>query len=223
MATVVTKTDRKRMTLMKYIEIDEELYRFIASKTERIGESASDILRRLLNLSVENVDISLPTAISQPSLESESSTNHNPVFNQAKAAVEKIIAEQSRVTQDSPFEEDIPTSTKIDFDAIVSQHLLSQQKGAVGRFMYLLSSLEANARSDFNKVLNVQGKGRLYFARSKQALLNSSKSSNPKEVASSGFWVTTNNNTAKKQTILTEVLEHLGCDSERAKSIAEHI
>ncbi|AZG73420.1 replication initiation negative regulator SeqA [Shewanella livingstonensis] len=208
---------------MKYIEIDEELYRFIASKTERIGESASDILRRLLNLSVENVDISLPTAISQPSLESESSTNHNPVFNQAKAAVEKIIAEQSRVTQDSPFEEDIPTSTKIDFDAIVSQHLLSQQKGAVGRFMYLLSSLEANARSDFNKVLNVQGKGRLYFARSKQALLNSSKSSNPKEVASSGFWVTTNNNTAKKQTILTEVLEHLGCDSERAKSIAEHI
>jgi negative modulator of initiation of replication len=191
---------------MKYIEIDEELYRFIASKTERIGESASDILRRLLNLSVENVDISLPTDISHPSLESQSPVNRHPVFDQAKAAVE-----------------DIATSTTIDFDAIVSQHLLSQQKGAVGRFMHLLSSLESTARSDFDKVLNVQGKGRLYFARSKQALLTSSKSSNPKEIASSGFWVTTNNNTAKKQTILTEVLEHLGCDSERAKSIAEHI
>ncbi|WP_351000576.1 replication initiation negative regulator SeqA [Shewanella sp. TB7-MNA-CIBAN-0143] len=207
---------------MKYIEIDEELYRFIASKTERIGESASDILRRLLNLSVENVDISLPTDISHPSLESQSPVNRHPVFDQAKVAVEKVIAEQKSAIQHVPLE-DIATSTTIDFDAIVSQHLLSQQKGAVGRFMHLLSSLESTARSDFDKVLNVQGKGRLYFARSKQALLTSSKSSNPKEIASSGFWVTTNNNTAKKQTILTEVLEHLGCDSERAKSIAEHI
>ena len=223
MATVVTKTDRKRMALMKYIEIDEELYRFIASKTERIGESASDILRRLLNLSVENVDISLPASISQPSLESESAANHHPVFNQAKAAVEKIIAEQNSTGQYNPADEQTSSPATIDFDAIVSQHLLSQQKGAVGRFMHLLASLETTARSDFDKVLNVQGKGRLYFARSKQALLNSSQSSNPKEIAASGFWVTTNNNTAKKQTILTEVLEHLGCDSERAKSIAEHI
>jgi negative modulator of initiation of replication len=223
MATVVTKTDRKRMTLMKYIEIDEELYRFIASKTERIGESASDILRRLLNLSVEDIDISLPKAISQPSLESESLEDRNSVFNQAKAVVEKVIAEQNITGQHYPLDEDISTLVTIDFDAIVNQHLLSQQKGAVGRFMHLLASLETTARSDFDKVLNVQGKGRLYFARSKQALLNSSQSSNPKEIASSGFWVTTNNNTAKKQTILTEVLEHLGCGSERAKSIAEHI
>ena len=208
---------------MKYIEIDEELYRFIASKTERIGESASDILRRLLNLSVENVDVSIPTDISHPSLESQSPVNRHPVFDQAKAAVEKVIADQNSANKHYPVDEDIATSTSIDFDAMVSQHLLSQQKGAVGRFMYLLSSLESTAGSDFDKVLNVQGKGRLYFARSKQALLNSSKSSNPKEIASSGFWVTTNNNTAKKQTILTEVLEHLGCDSERAKSIAEHI
>lgn len=34
---------------MKTIEIDDDLYHFIASQTQRIGESASDILRRLLN------------------------------------------------------------------------------------------------------------------------------------------------------------------------------
>ena len=33
---------------MKTIEVDEELYRYIASQTQHIGESASDILRRLL-------------------------------------------------------------------------------------------------------------------------------------------------------------------------------
>lgn len=33
---------------MKTIEVDEELYRYIASHTQHIGESASDILRRML-------------------------------------------------------------------------------------------------------------------------------------------------------------------------------
>jgi negative modulator of initiation of replication len=33
---------------MKTIEIDDDLYQFIAGQTQRIGESASDILRRLL-------------------------------------------------------------------------------------------------------------------------------------------------------------------------------
>ncbi|MCU8378442.1 replication initiation regulator SeqA, partial [Vibrio vulnificus] len=35
---------------MKTIEVDEDLYRYIASQTQHIGESASDILRRLLNV-----------------------------------------------------------------------------------------------------------------------------------------------------------------------------
>jgi len=51
--------------------------------------------------------------------------------------------------------------------------------------------------------------------------LKASKSANPKEVGSSGFWVTTNNNTAKKHTILTEVLEKMGCDGDKAKVIAD--
>lgn len=37
-------------TFMKKIEIDDELYTFIASHTQHIGESASTILRRLLHL-----------------------------------------------------------------------------------------------------------------------------------------------------------------------------
>ncbi len=36
--------------MMKTIEVDEDLYRYIASNTRHIGESASDILRRLLKL-----------------------------------------------------------------------------------------------------------------------------------------------------------------------------
>ena len=35
---------------MKTIDVDEELYSYIASHTQHIGESASEILRRMLNL-----------------------------------------------------------------------------------------------------------------------------------------------------------------------------
>ena len=56
---------------MKYIEIDDELYKVIASKTERIGESASDILRRLIQLpQTQGKDVT-PAHISQPSLEAK--------------------------------------------------------------------------------------------------------------------------------------------------------
>ncbi|CAM3934108.1 MULTISPECIES: replication initiation negative regulator SeqA [Xenorhabdus] len=46
---------------MKTIEVDEELYRFIASQTLHIGESASDILRRILKL-----DAGQPVQITEP-------------------------------------------------------------------------------------------------------------------------------------------------------------
>ncbi len=46
---------------MKTIEVDEDLYRFIASQTLHIGESASDILRRILKL-----DVGQPVQITEP-------------------------------------------------------------------------------------------------------------------------------------------------------------
>ena len=48
----VTRNNRKNM---KQIDIDDELYQYIASNTQSIGESASTILRRLLNLSGEKI------------------------------------------------------------------------------------------------------------------------------------------------------------------------
>ncbi|MEH0835187.1 replication initiation negative regulator SeqA [Pectobacterium cacticida] len=53
---------------MKTIEVDEELYRYIASHTQHIGESASDILRRMLKFTagqpvVENA-VTSPSAVS---------------------------------------------------------------------------------------------------------------------------------------------------------------
>ena len=47
---------------MKTIEVDEELYRYIASHTQHIGESASDILRRMLKFTAGQSASAAPAA-----------------------------------------------------------------------------------------------------------------------------------------------------------------
>jgi negative modulator of initiation of replication len=180
---------------MKYIEVDEELYRYIAGKTESIGESASDILRRLLGLSVGAKVQLPPQSISQPGLEST-------VATVTSAPTHKLVE---------------------DFATLISDHKLAQQKGAVGRFLFVLESLYKAAPAQFEQVLQIQGRDRLYFATSKEALLQASESANPKEIGNSGFWVTSNNNTAKKRAILSEVLVQFGCDPELATILAAKV
>lgn len=52
---------------MKTIELDDDLYFYIASQTRHIGESASDILRRLLEQPVhQRVPVAEPAAVAQP-------------------------------------------------------------------------------------------------------------------------------------------------------------
>ncbi|MCG9721692.1 replication initiation negative regulator SeqA [Shewanella sp. Isolate7] len=176
---------------MKYIEIDEELYRHIASKTERIGESASEILRRLLGLDVETVAMVQPAQISQPGLDKE-------------------VAQSQQVAS-------------LDADTLIDKAALAQQKGAVGRFLFTLEAIYKATPNQFDQVLQIQGRDRLYFATSKESLLKASKSANPKEIGNSGFWVTTNNNTAKKRTILSEVLGQFGVQEKQIESIIGHI
>ncbi|ADP11953.1 MULTISPECIES: replication initiation negative regulator SeqA [Erwinia] len=60
---------------MKTIEVDEELYRYIASHTQHIGESASDILRRMLKFTAGQ-DASTATGTSAASATAHS---QNPV------------------------------------------------------------------------------------------------------------------------------------------------
>lgn len=187
---------------MKYIEIDEELYRYIAGKTEHIGESASAILRRLLGLKNAEGDAQYHNqhvTISEPSLESSS------------VAATETLAE-------------VDDTQMIDK---VSQHLdeqqLAVQKGAVGRFLFILEAVYLAAPERFSQVLEIQGRDRLYFARSKEQLLNASRSANPKQIGQSGFWVITNNNTAKKRALLSEVLRQYGTVEGQINSIIERV
>lgn len=60
---------------MKTIEVDEELYRYIASHTQHIGESASDILRRMLNFRAGQVVAASETATTKAQTPASVATN----------------------------------------------------------------------------------------------------------------------------------------------------
>ncbi|MEK0158200.1 replication initiation negative regulator SeqA [Pseudoalteromonas piscicida] len=182
---------------MKKIEIDDELYQYIASNTQSIGESASEILRRLLKLT--------------PGTESK------PVIQQEEKQVQEIAAESQTKTPSQPIK---PAANVFN---ILNKEELAMQKGVVGRFLFILSALHRTHKSDFKSVLEIKGRDRIYFATSKNALLESGSSMNPKNIVDSEYWVMTNSNTTRKKMMLHEVAKVLGYTDEAAEKIRDYL
>lgn len=156
---------------MKNIEIEEDLYHFIASKTQHIGESASDILRRLV------MPDSLPAKIEQVAVQEKAQSSLNMQSS--------LLAE------------------------LANLKLLEMPK-MVDRFLAMLALLHQYHAGSFAAVLALSGRNRTYFATTKEALLATGSSTNPKQVPHSDYWVITNNNTVKKVTLVKEVAQLLG-------------
>jgi negative modulator of initiation of replication len=182
---------------MKKIEIDDELYQYIASNTQSIGESASQILRRLLNLTSEN-------GVSATSVEESKTEELKPVLK----------------TEDTVT--DVSNSSANVFN-ILNKEELAMQKGVVGRFLFILSALHRTHKSTFKTVLDIKGRDRIYFATSKDALLESGSSMNPKNILDSEYWVMTNSNTTRKKMMLHEVALGLGYNEAQAETIRDYL
>ncbi|MBD1584507.1 replication initiation negative regulator SeqA [Pseudoalteromonas sp. S16_S37] len=183
---------------MKKIEIDDELYQYIASNTQSIGESASQILRRLLNLSTD----------SNTALTISTQSAH--------------IAEQPEQSKDAEAEKESVESNANVFN-ILNKEELAMQKGVVGRFLFILCALHRTHKKSFHKVLDIKGRDRIYFAKSKEALLESGSSMNPKNILDSEYWVMTNSNTTRKKMMLHEVALSLGYTEAQAETIRDYL
>ena len=195
---------------MKNIEIDEELYQYIVSNTQFIGESASSILRRLLSLTLaENTvdDIEVPT-----------SDNEKLVAEILPLQIEESI--ENEVT-------DITASEIIEPPSIdnvlnyINKEELAMQRGAVGRFLLILAALYRVHSESFSVVSEIRGRDRLYFAKSKDELSASGSSTKPLQIPDSPFWVMTNSNTTRKKMMLTKVSLTLGYTNEDAENIRD--
>jgi negative modulator of initiation of replication len=179
---------------MKTIEIDDDLYQFIAGQTQRIGESASDILRRLLPGAPVKAATARPAVLAEAaSIQPAAATLPEP---SSKAKAGNI------------------------FDLVTPQDLQTEQN-IVGRFLYLLSVLARVHKKDFVKVLEIKGRNRLYFGTSAEALNEAGSSTNPKQIPNTNFWVITNSNTTRKKMMLTETAIKLGYSAEDAERIRD--
>ena len=199
----VARNDRNNM---KQIDIDDELYQYIASNTQSIGESASTILRRLLNL---NGDDNTPVAKN----------------NQNSQTATQAPLDDTPATNDSQEQEVVTPvkQTNANVFNILNKEELAMQKGVVGRFLFILSAFYRTHKKEFSAVLDIKGRDRVYFATSKEDLVNSGSSMNPKNITDSEYWVMTNSNTTRKKMMLHEVALCLGYSAEQAEEIRDYL
>lgn len=81
---------------------------------------------------------------------------------------------------------------------------------AVSRMLMTFKEVHRQHEKDFDKVLSIQGRHRAYFAKSKQEILKSGTSTQPREIGGTGYWVMTNSPNQQKQQMVREVLSLFG-------------
>ena len=181
--------------MTKRIDIDDELYRYIASHTQHIGESASAILRRLLKL---------PAA--------EQATGQ-PILVLPDTEVSGDVTQRSG-------RDDLSGRTVFD---VMTRADLAGQRSIVARFLYILSMLYKCHAKNFDQVLQISGRDRQYFAKTEAELEATGTSTNPKQIPDAPYFVVTNNNTTRKKSMLTQVAQELGYSQEQAEKIRDFL
>lgn len=162
---------------MKVIEIETDVYDFLLKNTQEIGESASSILRRLLQ--IPRAEASVPLA--------------------GEGAVGKTCRQ----------------SGVVDIDRRLAQCLQSPRllgsRTITERFLQVLSFAHELHRDDFHKLLSLPGgRTRVYFACTESDIEKSGKSTHPRKIPGSNYFVMTNADTRQKQDILATALRTLG-------------
>ena len=200
---------------MKIIEVDEELYRYIAKQTQSIGESASDILRRLLHLPANpsaTLDfVSFDGSITEDAvqsdavLESEVKLTNAPsqkeTFLESKTAAPKMAKKQSNEAINQ-------ISDKVRL--LLNSDEFKEESEAVVRFLAILRVLYRTDPESFAQATeSLQGRTRVYFARDEATLLMAGNHTKPKQIPDTPYWVITNTNSGRKMLMLESAMQSM--------------
>lgn len=182
---------------MKNIEVDEDLYRYIAGQTQHIGESASDILRRLLLVDV------------------------------AEGSASVSVNKATPVPQVQPVVEPAFVATKLDAVKAMRSLLISDEfaslKKAIDRFMLVLSTLHDVDPARFSEATQVKGRKRVYFANNEETLLANGNTTKPKAIPGTPFWVITNNNTSRKRQMVEQLMSRMNFQADLIEKVVSAI
>ncbi|PHM39488.1 replication initiation regulator SeqA [Xenorhabdus mauleonii] len=164
---------------MKTIEVDEELYRFIASQTLHIGESASDILRRILKL-----DAGQPVQITPPA-------------NDPEPVVKAPAAPRPR------------DSVRVIRELLLSDEYAEKKKSVERFMLILSTLYSLDCESFSKTTEAMHGRTRTYFAGDEHTLLANGKQTKPRHIPGTPFWVITNTNTDRKRSMIEHVMQDM--------------
>lgn len=103
---------------MKTIEVDEDLYRYIASHTQKIGESASDILRRLLGLTENTGSLQSENGVAEKGEKVATVADYSEKLN-ALLVSENYLQQKSAVNRFLSILSFLYQMNKSEFDEIV--------------------------------------------------------------------------------------------------------
>ncbi|PJG82236.1 replication initiation negative regulator SeqA [Caviibacterium pharyngocola] len=191
---------------MKIIEVDEELYQYIAGQTQSIGESASDILRRLLHFSsvksaVKTEQVFAPETFIAP----QQNENVEPVQEMRMQAA----SEAPKVTTKKQSDEAIGKIVE-KVRALIHSADFQQESKAVVRFLAILRVLyRTNPESFAQATESLQGRTRVYFARDEATLLMAGNHTKPKQIPDTPYWVITNTNSGRKMLMLEGAMQSM--------------
>ncbi|OSN05293.1 MULTISPECIES: replication initiation negative regulator SeqA [Lonsdalea] len=164
---------------MKTIEVDEELYRYIASHTQHIGESASDILRRMLKFSAGQVVQTAPSkaaAAEQP----PATIQHSP-RDRVRALRELLLSDEYA-----------------EKNKAINRFML------ILSALYELSPAEFGAATE-----SLHGRTRVYFAGDEHTLVQNGTHTKPKHIQGTPYWVITNTNTGRKRSMIEHIMQSM--------------
>ena len=201
---------------MKIIEVDEELYQYIAGNTQSIGESASDIVRRLLNLSPRNAYVNLSE--NQSGLTPSSSNEQTKVTEQPIVFEEEINKPVIRKQSDEVMQK---TITKL--ESLLNSEEFKQENKAVVRFLNILTILYRTNPEGFALATeSLQGRTRVYFARDEGTLLMAGNHTKPKQIPDTPYWVITNTNSGRKMLMLEGAMQSMHLPEELIEQVRSY-
>lgn len=195
---------------MKIIEVDEELYQYIARQTQSIGESASDILRRLLNLPANpssTLDfVSFDGSINESAVKSNAVSNKEP----KPASAPQVQSEPAPVKSAKKQSESAINQITDKVHALLNSAEFKEENKAVVRFLAILRVLyRTNPESFAQATESLQGRTRVYFARDEATLLMAGNHTKPKQIPDTPYWVITNTNSGRKMLMLEGAMQSM--------------
>lgn len=167
---------------MKTIEISDDVYAFLLRHVSFIGEDASSILRRLLE-------------IDPPAGASIAGRPMNTQLHTAPAP-QVVTQTPSPVPQGKVGE-------------LLNDSRLRLKRDVVQRFLHILGWLAREHPADFDGVTRISGRRRLYFSKSAASLEESGASVHPQQIPDTEYWVITTTDNPKKRRMLEDVLQML--------------